>query len=101
MRNSSPPFQWRTHNTGGATQIQFQESLRLTPRKFLESLFQDFRIRPCIPDDIIPRVNRATLWTLVYTAGALNMSGITDPYEFYILPRQVRVWEAALRSCNG
>ncbi|KAH8822971.1 fatty acid synthase [Flagelloscypha sp. PMI_526] len=36
-----------------------------------------------IPDDIIAQVDRATLWALVCTAEALNMSGITDPYELY------------------
>ncbi|KAJ6477506.1 fatty acid synthase, partial [Mycena sanguinolenta] len=34
-----------------------------------------------IPDDIIAQADRATLWALVCTAEALNMSGITDPYE--------------------
>ncbi|KAJ6624064.1 fatty acid synthase [Mycena sp. CBHHK59/15] len=36
-----------------------------------------------IPDDIIAQADRATLWALVSTAEALNMSGITDPYELY------------------
>ncbi|EIW84299.1 fatty acid synthase [Coniophora puteana RWD-64-598 SS2] len=36
-----------------------------------------------IPADIIAQVDRATLWALVCTAEALNMSGITDPYELY------------------
>jgi fatty acid synthase subunit beta len=36
-----------------------------------------------IPDDIIAQADRATLWALVCTAEALNMSGITDPYELY------------------
>ncbi|KAJ7227399.1 fatty acid synthase [Mycena pura] len=36
-----------------------------------------------IPEDIIAQVDRATLWALVSTAEALNMSGITDPYELY------------------
>ncbi|RDB25744.1 Fatty acid synthase subunit alpha [Hypsizygus marmoreus] len=36
-----------------------------------------------IPDDIIAQTDRATLWALVCTAEALNMSGITDPYELY------------------
>lgn len=36
-----------------------------------------------IPDDIASQVDRATLWALVCTAEALNMSGITDPYELY------------------
>ncbi|KAJ7067175.1 fatty acid synthase [Mycena amicta] len=36
-----------------------------------------------IPDDIIAQVDRGTLWALVSTAEALNMSGITDPYELY------------------
>ncbi|KAF8896473.1 fatty acid synthetase alpha subunit [Infundibulicybe gibba] len=36
-----------------------------------------------IPDDIVAQTDRATLWALVCTAEALNMSGITDPYELY------------------
>ena len=36
-----------------------------------------------IPDDIIVQTDRATLWALVCAAEALNMSGITDPYELY------------------
>ncbi|KAF9648674.1 fatty acid synthase [Thelephora ganbajun] len=36
-----------------------------------------------IPDDIASQVDRTTLWALVCTAEALNMSGITDPYELY------------------
>ncbi|KAH7884386.1 hypothetical protein F5I97DRAFT_1968464 [Phlebopus sp. FC_14] len=36
-----------------------------------------------IPADIIAQTDRATLWALVCTAEALNMSGITDPYELY------------------
>ena len=36
-----------------------------------------------IPDDIIAQTDRTTLWALVCTAEALNMSGITDPYELY------------------
>jgi fatty acid synthase subunit alpha len=36
-----------------------------------------------IPDDIIAQVDRSTLWALVCAAEALNMSGITDPYELY------------------
>lgn len=36
-----------------------------------------------IPQDIIYQVDRALLWALVSTAEALNMSGITDPYELY------------------
>ncbi|KAG2133976.1 hypothetical protein BD769DRAFT_1716175 [Suillus cothurnatus] len=33
--------------------------------------------------DIIAQTDRATLWALVCTAEALNVSGITDPYELY------------------
>ena len=36
-----------------------------------------------IPADIIAQVDRCALWTLVCAAEALNMSGITDPYELY------------------
>ncbi|RDX57079.1 fatty acid synthase [Lentinus brumalis] len=36
-----------------------------------------------IPADIITQTDRATLWALVCAAEALNMSGITDPYELY------------------
>ena len=36
-----------------------------------------------IPQDIVDQVDRCTLWALVSTADALNMSGITDPYELY------------------
>jgi fatty acid synthase subunit alpha len=36
-----------------------------------------------IPPDIIAQTDRTTLWALVCTAEALNMSGITDPYELY------------------
>ncbi|KAI0360181.1 fatty acid synthase [Trametes cingulata] len=33
--------------------------------------------------DIIAQTDRTTLWALVCAAEALNMSGITDPYELY------------------
>jgi fatty acid synthase subunit alpha, fungi type len=36
-----------------------------------------------IPDDIIAQVDRSTLWALVAVSEALNMSGVTDPYELY------------------
>ncbi|KAE9399788.1 fatty acid synthase [Gymnopus androsaceus JB14] len=36
-----------------------------------------------LPDDIIAQTDPVTLWSLVATAEALNMSGITDPYELY------------------
>ncbi|KAF5337956.1 hypothetical protein D9757_014846 [Collybiopsis confluens] len=36
-----------------------------------------------IPDDIIAQTDPVALWNLVSTAEALNMSGITDPYELY------------------
>ncbi|KZT29627.1 fatty acid synthase [Neolentinus lepideus HHB14362 ss-1] len=36
-----------------------------------------------IPDDIIAQVDRTALWSLVCASEALNMSGITDPYELY------------------
>ena len=36
-----------------------------------------------IPEDIIARTDRVSLWALVCVAEALNMSGITDPYELY------------------
>jgi fatty acid synthase subunit alpha len=36
-----------------------------------------------IPPDIVAQTDRVTLWALVCTAEALNMSGITDPYELY------------------
>ncbi|KAF5337910.1 hypothetical protein D9758_013124 [Tetrapyrgos nigripes] len=36
-----------------------------------------------LPDDIIAQTDRTTLWALVCAAEALNMSGITDPYELY------------------
>ncbi|KAG8213088.1 hypothetical protein J3R82DRAFT_11484 [Butyriboletus roseoflavus] len=36
-----------------------------------------------IPADIVAQTDRATLWALACTAEALNMSGITDPYELY------------------
>lgn len=36
-----------------------------------------------IPADIVAQTDRATLWALVCAAEALNMSGITDPYELY------------------
>ncbi|KAI0077780.1 fatty acid synthase [Panus rudis PR-1116 ss-1] len=36
-----------------------------------------------IPEDIIRQTDRTALWTLVCAAEALNMSGITDPYELY------------------
>jgi len=32
-----------------------------------------------IPEDIIARTNRVSLWALVATAEALNHAGITDP----------------------
>ena len=36
-----------------------------------------------IPDDIIAQTDRNTLWVLVCTAEALNLSGITGPYELH------------------
>ncbi|KAG2063626.1 alpha subunit of fatty acid synthetase, partial [Suillus decipiens] len=36
-----------------------------------------------ISPDIIAQTDRATLWALVCTAEALNVSGITDPYKLY------------------
>lgn len=36
-----------------------------------------------IPADIIAQTDCTTLWALVRAAEALNMSGITDPYELY------------------
>ncbi|KAI0635636.1 fatty acid synthase [Trametes polyzona] len=36
-----------------------------------------------IPADIIAQTDRTALWALVCAAEALNMSGITDPYELY------------------
>ncbi|KAI0033531.1 fatty acid synthase [Vararia minispora EC-137] len=36
-----------------------------------------------IPEDIIARTDRVSLWALTCTAEALNNSGITDPYELY------------------
>ncbi|KAA1467738.1 fatty acid synthase [Dentipellis sp. KUC8613] len=36
-----------------------------------------------IPEDIISRTDRMSLWALVCTAEALNNSGITDAYELY------------------
>ncbi|KAH9950013.1 fatty acid synthase [Amylocystis lapponica] len=36
-----------------------------------------------IPQDIIAQTDRSSLWALVCAAEALNMSGITDPYELY------------------
>ena len=36
-----------------------------------------------IPEDIIAQTDRITLWALVFSAEALNASGITDPYELY------------------
>ncbi|KAG2114724.1 alpha subunit of fatty acid synthetase, partial [Suillus discolor] len=39
--------------------------------------------RYSIPPDSIAQTDHATLWVLFCTAEALNMSGITDPYELY------------------
>ena len=36
-----------------------------------------------IPDDIVSQTDRVSLWALACAAEALNMSGITDPYELY------------------
>lgn len=36
-----------------------------------------------IPEDIVAQTDRTALWALVCAAEALNMSGITDPYELY------------------
>lgn len=36
-----------------------------------------------IPEEIIAQTDRTALWALVCAAEALNMSGITDPYELY------------------
>jgi fatty acid synthase subunit alpha len=44
-----------------------------------------------IPEDIIARTDRVSLWALAVTAKALNHAGITDPYELYqyIYPSEV------------
>ncbi|KAJ7217504.1 hypothetical protein B0H12DRAFT_1241728 [Mycena haematopus] len=64
-----------------------------------------------IPDDIIAQTDQATLWALVCTAEAPNMSGITDPYELAtalesleiacdtILSGKPKVWAANQRKC--
>jgi fatty acid synthase subunit alpha len=36
-----------------------------------------------IPADDVTQTNRIALWALVCAAEALNMSGVTDPYELY------------------
>jgi fatty acid synthase subunit alpha len=36
-----------------------------------------------IPEDIVARTDRVSLWALTCVAEALNNSGITDPYELY------------------
>ncbi|KAF8843701.1 hypothetical protein BDN67DRAFT_963867 [Paxillus ammoniavirescens] len=77
--------------TGDQWFVKFKKGARvLVPKAFRFSRLVAGQIptgwdagRYGIPPDIVAQTDRATLWALVCTAEALNMSGITDPYELY------------------
>lgn len=76
---------------GGEWFVKFKKGSRiLVPKAFEFSRHVAGQIptgweagRYGIPDDIASQVDRVTHWALACTAEALNMSGITDPYELY------------------
>ncbi|RPD59601.1 fatty acid synthase [Lentinus tigrinus ALCF2SS1-6] len=76
---------------GGQWFVKFKKGARVfVPKAFKFSRLVAGQIptgwaagRYGIPEDIIAQTDRATLWALVCAAEALNMSGITDPYELY------------------
>ena len=76
---------------GGQWHVKFKKGARVfVPKAFKFSRTVAGQIptgwdagRYGIPADIIAQTDRATLWALVCAAEALNMSGITDPYELY------------------
>ncbi|KAI0749711.1 fatty acid synthase [Daedaleopsis nitida] len=76
---------------GGQWFVKFKKGARVfVPKAFKFSRLVAGQIptgwdagRYGIPADIIAQTDRATLWALVCAAEALNMSGITDPYELY------------------
>jgi len=84
---------------GGEWLVKFKKGSRiLVPKAFEFSCHVAGQVpagweagRYGIPDDITSQVDRVTLWALVCTAKALNMSGITDPYELYKYRRLLRV----------
>ncbi|KAI0787467.1 fatty acid synthase [Fomes fomentarius] len=76
---------------GGQWFVKFKKGARVfVPKAFKFSRLVAGQIptgwdagRYGIPPDIIAQTDRAALWALVCAAEALNMSGITDPYELY------------------
>ncbi|CAL1716945.1 unnamed protein product [Somion occarium] len=76
---------------GGQWFVKFKKGARvLVPKAFKFNRVVGGQIptgwdagRYGIPADIIAQTDRCALWTLVSAAEALNMSGITDPYELY------------------
>ncbi|KAI0950742.1 hypothetical protein AcW1_007973 [Taiwanofungus camphoratus] len=89
------------HEHGGCCDIwegeggQWSVKLKKGARLFVPKAFKFNRLvagqiptgwnagRYGIPPDIITQTDRTALWTLVSAAEALNVSGITDPYELY------------------
>ena len=76
---------------GGQWFVKFKKGARvLVPKAFKFNRLVGGQIptgwsagRYGIPADIIAQTDRCALWALVCAAEALNMSGITDPYELY------------------
>ncbi|KAI0649410.1 fatty acid synthase [Trametes meyenii] len=76
---------------GGQWFVKFKKGARIfVPKSFAFNRLVAGQIptgwdagRYGIPADIIAQTDRTTLWALVCAAEALNMSGITDPYELY------------------
>ena len=76
---------------GGQWFVKFKKGARvLIPKAFKFSRLVAGQIptgwsagRYGIPEDIVAQTDRVALWALVCAAEALNMSGITDPYELY------------------
>ncbi|OBZ72636.1 Fatty acid synthase subunit alpha [Grifola frondosa] len=76
---------------GGQWFVKFKKGSRvLVPKAFKFNRLVGGQIptgwsagRYGIPADIIAQTDRTSLWALASAAEALNMSGITDPYELY------------------
>ncbi|OBZ65349.1 hypothetical protein A0H81_14665 [Grifola frondosa] len=76
---------------GGQWFVKFKKGSRiLVPKAFKFNRLIGSQIptgwsvgRYGIPADIIAQTDRMSLWALASAAEALNMSGITDPYELY------------------
>ncbi|KAI0046589.1 fatty acid synthase [Auriscalpium vulgare] len=76
---------------GGQWFVKFKKGARImVPKAFTFSRQVGGQIptgwhagRYGIPEDIVARTDRMSLWALVCVAEALNDAGITDPYELY------------------